>query len=286
MARRDAESMSYAINTALHSTLGDELVDSLAINEVRGGGKMAAAARNSQWLSNKMQYWSGGVAADHLTRKTIALAQQGLIKNSLEELVDGTISEARKTDLAFLGISSKAQAKSILKYAKQHGETVDGIFRFGTEKWEDPMAKDTIELLLMRDNTRVSLNPQTGDVPHIFHVGGFNLFTQFKSWSVTAGQIYGLSALQRTDAKSLMSLSAFVGISSMSYMIAEVARGNKPPTDPDEIIHIPSNRPDSGDVLRPAARLQRPNDAVLLPVLASGYFRRRHDVNFLVGRWR
>lgn len=237
MATRDAESLSYALNTALHSTLGDELVDSLAISEIRGGGKFANAAKSSQWLSNKMQYWSGGVAADHLTRKSISLAQQGLIKNSLEELVDGTISEARKVDLAFLGISTKAQAKTMLKYAKQHGETVDGIFRFGTEKWEDTSAKDAIELLLLRDNMRVSLNPQTGDVPHAFHVPAFNMLTQFKSWSVTAGQIYGLSALQRTDAKSMMSLAAFVGFSSMSYMLAEIARGNKPPTDADEIIY-------------------------------------------------
>jgi hypothetical protein len=172
-----------------------------------------------------------------LTRKSIALAQQGLIKNSLQDLVDGTISEARKVDLAFLGISTKAQAKTMLKYANKYGETVDGIFRFGTEKWDDPIAKQTMELLLMRDNRRVALNPSTGDVPHAFHVPGFNMFTQFKSWSVTAGQIYGLSALQRTDAKSLMSLSAFVGFSAMSYMIAEIARGNKPPTDLDEIIY-------------------------------------------------
>jgi len=237
MSRRDAESMSYAINTALHSTLGDELVDSLAITEARGGGKLANAARKSQWLNNKMQYYSGGIAADHITRKSISLAQQGLIKNSLQDLVDGTITEARKTDLAFLGISTKAQAKTMLKYANKHGETVDGIFRFATEKWEDTNAKQTMELLLMRDNRRVSLNPSTGDVPHAFHVPAFNLFTQFKSWSVTAGQVYGLSALQRADAKSMMSLSAFVGISAMSYMIAEVARGNKPPTDVDEIIY-------------------------------------------------
>ena len=237
LSRRDAESISYALNPALHSTLGDELFDSLAIAEVRGGGKLAAAAKNSQWLSNKMQYWSGGVAADHLTRKTISLAQQGLIKNSLEELIDGTISEARKRDLAFLGISTKAQAKTMLKYANKYGESVDGVFRFGTEKWDNPEAKRTMELLLMRDNLRVSLNPMTGDVPHAFHVPGFNLLTQFKSWSVTAGQIYGLSALQRTDAKSLMSLATFVGFSSLSYMMAEIARGNKPPTDPDEIIY-------------------------------------------------
>lgn len=237
MSRRDAESMSYAINTALHSTLGDELVDSLAISEVRGGGKMATAARNSQWLNNKMQYYSGGIAADHITRKSISLAQQGLIKNSLQDLVDGTIDEVRKRDLAFLGISTKAQAKNLLRYANKYGETVDGIFRFGTEKWDDANAKQTMELLLMRDNRRVSLNPSTGDVPHAFHVPGFNLFTQFKSWSVTAGQVYGLSALQRTDAKSMMSLSAFVGISAISYMMAEVARGNKPPTEPDEIIY-------------------------------------------------
>ncbi len=237
MSRRDAESMSYAINTALHSTLGDELVDSLAITEARGGGKLANAARKSQWLNNKMQYYSGGIAADHITRKTISLAQQGLIKNSLQDLVDGTINEARKRDLAFLGISTKAQAKTMLKYANKYGETVDGIFRFATEKWDDADAKRTMELLLMRDNRRVSLNPSTGDVPHAFHVPAFNMLTQFKSWSVTAGQVYGLSALQRADAKSMMSLASFVGISAMSYMLAEVARGNKPPTNVDEIIY-------------------------------------------------
>ena len=96
---------------------------------------------------------------------------------------------------------------------------------------------DKIKLALVRDNRRASLNPTAGDVPHAFRgpIGG--LITQFKSWAVTAGHTYGLAALQKTDAQSLMATSTYVGMSGLAYMLAEVARGNEPPTDADEIIY-------------------------------------------------
>lgn len=236
MSRKDAEALSFAIQPNVHAALGDSLGDHLDILEVRGNGASAKLARSSQWLSHKMEYWSGGVFFDSMSRRIINSVQHGMIKNSIEDLARGKLTGSRLTDLAFLGIE-KGDVAPILEQIKKHGKMVDGVFSFNTSEWTDKFAKNKVELALYRDNRRVSINPDAGDTPHIFTVPGANMLFQFKSWSVAAGHIYGLSALQKLDAQHLASLSGFVGLSSLSYMLAEVARGNEPPKDIEEIIY-------------------------------------------------
>lgn len=237
MAKRDAYYMSHAINTSVHKHLADSFADETINMSVMGSGITAKMAKASQAINHWSQYINGNVAFTSGVRSALAVAQQGILKNSLEELVNGTISQARKADLAFLGISSKQKANAILKQAAKYGEEVDGVFSFNLEAFDNKELSRTLEIALTRDNTRASLNPDVGDVPHLFHVPGANLFTQFKSWGVAAGHTYGLSALQRADAEHLMGVASFVGLSSAAYILAEYARGNEPPTDADEIIY-------------------------------------------------
>lgn len=237
LARKDAYYLSNAMSTGVHYHLMNNFADEMANMEIAGSGITGKIAKASQTVNGYSQIANGNVPFTSVIRTALTVAQQGVLRESLEQLAAGTIKDARKADLAFLGISTDEQARRILKYAKQYGEEIEGNFTFNLDKWGDSPSRRLIEIALVRDNMRTSQNPGIGDVPHIFHVPGANLFTQFKSWGVMATHNYGISALQRADAESLMNVTAYIGISSAAYMLAEVARGNPPPTDLDEIIY-------------------------------------------------
>ncbi len=368
---KDAEYLSHAFSTGVHYHLMNNFADEMLNREIAGSGITAKLARGSRAINNGSQILNGNVPFTAVVRSAFAVAQQGIMKESLSQLIDGSIASARKTDLAFLGISTKAQARKILKYAQKYGEEKQGNFVFNLEKWgnentfnvnqekaltymksnfndqlkrqlalidwlevegkkrvaagskaamhqkddadralarlidedtaslpnvvKDALSKEfaldqetgeqlnaltdtirgthifnlrkvrddfamdakkeirdylsknvdtealearrLIEVALTRDNLRTSQNPGVGDTPHLFHVPGANLFTQFKSWGVMATHNYGISALQRNDAEHFMNITAYVGLSAAAYMLAEVARGNPPPTDIDEIVY-------------------------------------------------
>lgn len=89
---------------------------------------------------------------------------------------------------------------------------------------------------LIKDNGRISIKPGVGDTPHVFKQPGFNLITQFKSWAVTATQVYGLAALQRGDANHMAGLVTMIGMASLFSMLKDYANGKEVKTDPDEIL--------------------------------------------------
>jgi hypothetical protein len=134
--------------------------------------------------------------------------------------------------------TKKSKFAERLEQMQKHGFKTDGVFFANSHLWDNPVSKEIYERALLRDNRRTSLRPGVGDTPFIFGAPVLNLFTQFKSWSVTATQVYGLSALQRADAKHLMGISTVVGLASMANLLNEAAKGNltDESLDPEELI--------------------------------------------------
>lgn len=192
--------------------------------------KGASIVNQTMNVLNLNQSWS------RFYRDMVLVTDQNAFKDSMELLLKGKISETRKVDLAKYGID-EYYAREILDLAKEYGEDVGGLFHFRTDKWPNSKAKDVLETALIRSNRATSIDPRIGDTPHIAQVTGFDLIFQFKSWSITAGHTFGLPTLQRMDADKMAGLAFYVGWSSLAYMFSEVAKGNKPPTDIDEILY-------------------------------------------------
>lgn len=235
LGKKNALTIGVSFEKALHSELMQNLSNDFYNAEIFGTGVSGKAAKLAQYGSSKMQVFNGSTIFDTVVRRALVIAQQGVMKNNLEDFVAGTLAKNEATDLAFLGIG-KRDASTILTQMKKHGEMVDGVFLANSEVWENANAKEVFERALLRDNRRTSLRPSTGDTPHVFHTPIVGLLTQFKSWSVTATQVYGLSALQRADAKHLMGISTMIGMASMAGVLNDVGRGNKVETDPEELL--------------------------------------------------
>ena len=237
MKKADAKHFSYGMSFAAYKQMANVLSDEFLDYGIRGGGVSAAASKSMSFVNHWAQYGNGQMPVTGWIRDTIRASQQGIFRESLDMLAKGRLSEKRAADLKFLGISQD-DAKHIMEQVKKYGESdKDGAFRFATENWEDRYLADKVDMMLLRDNRRISLDPQVGDVPHIFRVAGIELLFQFKSWAVTAGHTYGIASIQRMDAQNLMGVTGFFGWAGLSYMMAEVAKGNEPPTDFDEIMY-------------------------------------------------
>lgn len=237
MKKADAKHFSYGMSFASHKQMANVLLDEFLDYGVRGGGVSAAASKSMSFVNHWAQYGNLQMPVTGWIRDTIRASQQGIFRESLDMLSKGKLSEKRAADLKFLGISQD-DAKSIIEQIKKYSESdKDGAFRFATENWEDRYLAEKVDMMLLKDNRRISIDPQVGDVPHVFRVAGIELLFQFKSWAVTAGHTYGIASLQRMDAQNLIGVTGFFGWSGLSYIMAEIARGNEPPTDFDEIMY-------------------------------------------------
>jgi hypothetical protein len=230
-------SMEHSKNTLLHDNLSDALHNA----EIGGTGFSGQVAESLRWSSAKFEKINGGVYWDTATRRTMMIAQQGLLKDSMEGLLKGSIHKNSATDLAFLGLD-KDISSLILKQMDEFGETVDGVFFGHPEKWTDKKAADAWILALQRDGRRTSIQPGIGDTPHFFTVPGVSNLVQFKSWSVTATQVYGLSALQRADAQHMIGIVSLVGMATAADIFDQWSRGNKIHTDPEELLWAGINK--------------------------------------------
>lgn len=235
LGKKNAYTIGVSFEKAIHSELMQNLSNDFYNAEIFGTGVSGKAAKLAQYGSSKMQVWNGATTFDTIVRRALVTAQQGILKNNLEDFVAGTLAKNEATDLAFLGIG-KRDAAAILKQMKKHGEEVDGVFFANSDVWDNSKAKEVFERALLRDNRRTSLRPSVGDTPHMFHTPIIGLLTQFKSWAVTATQVYGLSALQRSDANHLMGITTLIGLASVASVLNDFARGNKIETDPEELI--------------------------------------------------
>jgi len=224
-------SMEHSKNTLLHDNIGDALHNA----EIGGYGISGQVAESLRYGSAKFEKLNGGVYWDTGTRRTLMIAQQGLLKDSMQKLLKGGLHKNSATDLAFLGID-KENAGKILAQMDEFGENVDGVFFGGVEKWTDKKAADAWILALQRDGRRTSIQPGIGDTPHAFTVPGVSNLVQFKSWAVTATQVYGLSALQRADAQHMMAIGTLIGMSTAADIFDQWSRGNEINTDPDELL--------------------------------------------------
>jgi len=231
-----AGAIGVGLDVALRSFLS-EIARNDFLRMAAGGGASYAQyiGKAAQIGANTMQFANGSLLYDTIVRRALVVAQQQIIKDSLEQAVAGKAGKEAIADLAFLGIG-KADYKKVLAYANKYGETVDGVFFMNPEKWGDKVYGEKMLTALLRDNSRISLRPGVGDTPHAFKVPGINLLTQFKSWSVTATQTYGLQALQKQDMNHRAGIVTVIGMAAAASVFRDWATGKEPVTDPDELL--------------------------------------------------
>jgi len=235
ISKKNALTIGVSFEKSIHAELMNNLANDFTNAEIFGTGATGKLAKAMQYGSSKMQVYNGVTTYDTIVRRALSVAQQGILKNNLTDLVAGRLAKNDVTDLAFLGID-KVDAGNILAQMKTHGSKVDDVFFANSHLWDDKAAKEIYERALLRDNRRTSLRPSVGDTPFIFGAPVLNLLTQFKSWSVTATQVYGISALQRADAKHLMGITTVIGLASLANLLNDIARGNEVSLDLEELI--------------------------------------------------
>lgn len=235
ISKKNALTIGVSFEKSIHAELMNNLANDFTNAEIFGTGVTGKIAKTMQYGSSKMQVYNGATMYDTIVRRALSVAQQGIFKNNISDLLAGRLSKNDVTDLAFLGIS-KSNARPIAEQMKKYGEKIDGVFFANSHLWDNASAKEVFERAMLRDNRRSSLRPTMGDTPHAFNVPVLNLLTQFKSWAVTAGQVYGISSLQRADAKHLMGIATLIGLSSMASALKDVASGHKVETDPEELL--------------------------------------------------
>jgi hypothetical protein len=236
MSRETASSLGIGLEVALRSFLAEiQRNDFMRLSANSGSGWSQYVAKGARIGANTMQFANGSLLFDSVLRRALSVAQQQILKGNIEAAIAGKAHPNVIADMAWMGIG-KGDYKKIMNYAKKHGEVVDDVFFFHPEKWEDKALGDKMISALIKDNGRISIKPGVGDTPHVFKQPGFNLITQFKSWAVTATQVYGLAALQRGDANHMAGLVTMIGMASLFSMLKDYANGKEVKTDPDEIL--------------------------------------------------
>ena len=236
MAPKTAGAIGIGLDLALRSFLG-EIARNDFMRMAAGGGASYAKyiGKAAQIGANTMQFANGSLLYDTIVRRALVIAQQQLLKESIEQAAKGTAGKEAIADLAFLGIG-KGDYKKILQQIEEHGEIIDGVLFMNPEKWSNKIYSEKMLTALLRDNSRISLRPGVGDTPHAFKVPGINLLTQFKSWAVAATQTYGLQALQKQDMNHRAGIVTVIGMASMASVLKDWATGKEPVTDPDELL--------------------------------------------------
>ncbi len=236
MMRGDAKYMANVMTLVAHSKTAKAFTDDY-INYGFGKNSLTGKlSKGASFVNHWSQYANGNVPWTGFIRDFIQLSRQNAIIESVSLLNKGKLTGERLTSLSKLGIG-KEHSSIILEQIKKHAKDVDGVLFANTQEWDDTIAKRIMENAINRDVRSISIDPQVGDTPHIFNVAGFDLLFQFKSWAVTAGHTYGLAALQRADQEHLVGMASYIGWGALTYMIAEKAKGNEPPTDIDEILY-------------------------------------------------
>lgn len=236
MSKETAGAIGIGLDMALRSFLS-EIARNDFMRLATGGGAdwSQYIAKAGRIGANTMQFANGSLLYDTIVRRALVVAQQQLLRNSMEQVLKGNASKEIIADLAFLGIGKKDIPKMIEQMQK-HGKVIDGVFFMQPEKWLDKNLGEKMLKALLKDNSRISITPGVGDTPHFFKVPGLNLLTQFKSWAVTATQVYGLQSLQKTDMNHRAGVVTLIGMASMFSVLKDYANGKEPVTDPDELI--------------------------------------------------
>lgn len=227
-----ANAMSIVATHKTAKVFTDEYIERGAA----GVTKVQKAAMGSSLLNHYSQMINGNSVWTGFSRDLFELSQEYGLKDSIERLSKGKVKGDELTSLSKLGIG-KEHTGMLLEQIKKHSTTEDGVFLLNTKNWDNKQAKDLMELAIVRDTRAAFISPTVGDVPHLFHVPGFDLIFQFKSWATTATHTYALRSLQRRDAGALVGGSVYIGWGALTYMISEAAKGNEPPKDIDEILY-------------------------------------------------
>lgn len=233
MSKQQSRIFGLGLKHSVQSWAYEDLAG--VVDNAKYRGKTAQVAESFKTGARAFEVLNGGVFWDSLTRRALLVTQQSILRDSMKGLLSGKINKNTATDLSFLGIN-KDFAQKITKQMDDFGEEIDGVFVSNVDNWTDESAAEAWINALRRDNRRTSIVPGLGDVPHSFSVPGLANIFQFKSWAVTATQVYGLSALQRADSQHLMAIATLVGMSTMADMLDQFARGNEISTDPDELL--------------------------------------------------
>ena len=233
----------YLANTmsiiATHKT-GKIFTDEYISNAAVGASATASASRKASMASSYINHYSqmlnGNSIWTGFVRDFFELSREYGLKDGIERLAKGQVKGDELTSLSKLGIG-KEHAPMLLDQIKKYSSMEDDVFTLNTQLWDNKQAKDLMELAIVRDTRAAFISPTVGDVPHAYHVPMFDLIFQFKSWATTATHTYALRSLQRRDAGALVGGSVYIGWGALTYMISEVAKGNDPPTDIDEILY-------------------------------------------------
>lgn len=218
------------------STTGSKVMDGL-----QGGADVLSSASNKL---NGLAYWnsmwtrlSGQIS---MTRTHRALRGER----------DGGLRDVDLKRFLELGIDENMR-KRMLKMFDKYGKHEDGLSIAGLDRWKDKEAAEILGAAIIKDVNTTILIPGKGNIPRIVQESEVaKTMFQFKSFITTASSAILIRGLQQRDARTLMGITALIGLGYVgSYGVRKALRGQEIETDIGTIITEGISRSGTGGLL-------------------------------------
>ena len=170
---------------------------------------------------NLMNQWTAGVKQLHAVVTQTRIA---------DELLKGAYDKR----LGQLGIS-EADAFSIGKQIKKHGEKMDGTWVINTKDWDNPALIGMWRTAIRKESDRVIIVPGQEKPLFMSNELGKTIF-QFKTFMFSATQRILVSSLQAQDKHMMQGVLSMVSLGAMSYAFKQWDAGREISDDPMVLI--------------------------------------------------
>ena len=226
-------SMELGIGAAVHARRfgSEDLINGPYGGHGIGTGRTrkvtGAIDKGTGWINEKVGILSGLPLWNRTMKIMSGHMMAGRIRDHVAKY--DSLKAAEIADLASVGIG-KAEAKRLNTLISKYGNTVDGRFDPGLERWPADDAR-TFLIAIQRDMNRAINTPGVGDTPRLMDTWWGKAWLQFQTFAFTFINRYAYPTTQRIalgDRKAMASLIWMVGASAMVVAFKDLLRGNDP----------------------------------------------------------
>lgn len=177
-----------------------------------------------------LTYWN-----DYMQKLGGIMSQRRLGRMVETVFKGGELDKVGKTTLAHLGID-ESTAKAIGEQFKKYATREDDHFVPNSNLWDNADAARAWRHALKKDVESIVIRKDIGDAPLLANSAAGQVMLQFKSFIFASTSKTLLAGLQRGDRAQIESLSAFIAMGAMTYVLRSYGSGREPDLSPENLI--------------------------------------------------
>ncbi|EKE2804588.1 hypothetical protein OUL59_003300 [Salmonella enterica subsp. enterica serovar Hato] len=230
IARQDLKEMAIGLETVL-STRTRTMAD-LA----NPYSRRSYVERGLKWSTQKFGNWTLMNQWNDTLKAWNGLTVQSRILKNAEKLASGEkLSKGDIRKMAQLGIDENMLHRISSEF-KTHGEDLDGLLTGHSNKWDDPVVRDTFQNAVLKDTDSSVVTPGIGDTPLMMSSETGKMIMQFKTFIFAAHNRVLVSGIQQGDAAFYTGALIQVALGAMVYAMKQKLSGREVDTSPGNLV--------------------------------------------------